>query len=211
MAAGTDERTQDAREMAKDQDEAPEGATDEAGPKGGRKKPLVIGAGLMALCGAGAFAAVSMGFVPGLGGAGAEAAEAAGDHAEAAAEGHGGDYAAAEDHGGGGGHGEAAAGAAGVAFVPIEPMTVTLGSGPDRAHLRFTSQLEVPASQAPTVQAMMPRIVDVLGGYLRALEPAMVEERDAQVRLRAQMLRRVRLVVGADAVRDLLVMEFVIN
>ncbi len=179
--------------MAKDEaqggDEASEGG---AGAKGGRKRPLLIGAALMALSAAGAFAAVSMGFVPGLGGAGAEEAEAAAEGSEGALE----------------GKGEAAAA---VAFVPMEPMTVTLGSGPERAHLRFTSQLEVPPGGVEAVQAMMPRIVDVLGGYLRALEPAMVEERDAHVRLRAQMLRRVRLVVGAEAVRDLLVTEFVIN
>ena len=197
--------------MAQNEDEAPtgaEGRADEAGAKGGRKKPLLIGAALMALSGAGAFAAVSMGLVPGLGGGDAEAAEAGSDDHAADDHGKGSHGAAAGDHGEGS-HG--AAGAGGVAFVPVEPITLTLGTGSERAHLRFTAQLEVPAGRVEAVQAMMPRVIDVMGGYLRALEPAMVEERDAHLRLRAQILRRVRLVLGADAVRDLLVMEFVIN
>ena len=90
-------------------------------------------------------------------------------------------------------------------------MTITLGAGSDRAHLRFASKLEVAPSHAEEVTTLMPRVVDVLGGYLRALDPAAVMERDAHARLRSQMLRRVRLVVGPEAVHDLLVTEFVVN
>ena len=188
--------------MAEDQEKAPGGAA-----KGGGKRKLVIGAALMALCAAAAFAAVSMGLVPGLGGS--KAAEGGEVH-EASPDGHDGKasqaHAEAASGGEGGGHG-----ASGVAFVAVDPLTVTLGAGAERSHLRFTSQLEVPAAEAGAVAALMPRIVDVLGSYLRALEPAMVEDRDAHLRLRAQMLRRVRLVAGVDAVDDLLVTEFVIN
>jgi flagellar FliL protein len=57
----------------------------------------------------------------------------------------------------------------------------------------------------------MPRIVDVLNTYLRALSLADMEERAALLRLRAQMLRRVQIVAGAGRINDLLVMEFVLN
>jgi flagellar FliL protein len=54
-------------------------------------------------------------------------------------------------------------------------------------------------------------VVDVLNGYLRALEPREIEDPAALMRIRAQMLRRVQVVAGGDRVRDLLVMEFVVN
>ena len=178
--------------MAEDEESTPgEGAEAK-----GKRKPLLIGAAAMALCGAVAFAAV---FLMGGGEGHAESGEA---HAEA------------EDHGDGEGkdpHGKGSHGASDVAFVPVEPLTVTVGSGAQRSHLRFTSQLEVPYGRQEEVAALMPRIVDVLGGYLRAVEPASLADRDASLRLRGQMLRRVRLVVGPDAVRDLLVTELVLN
>ena len=57
----------------------------------------------------------------------------------------------------------------------------------------------------------MPRIVDVLNTYLRAVEVRDLEEPAAMARLRAQMLRRVQVVTGEGRVRDLLVTEFVLN
>jgi flagellar FliL protein len=69
----------------------------------------------------------------------------------------------------------------------------------------------VPVAQAEEVARQMPRIVDVLNTYLRALDLPDLEEPAALTRIRAQMLRRIRLVVGADRVNDLLVMEFIFN
>lgn len=177
--------------MAEDGAQAGE---EEGGGRKGRLRPLVIGAGLMVLTGGAAFGAAQMGLIPGLGGGEPEAAAAA----PAAATPYGEDAAPALD-------------VTDLAFVPAPPITVSLGSGAGRLHLVFAAQIEVPPEKAETVEALMPRITDVLGGYLRALEPADVEAPGAHVRLRAQMLRRVRLVAGSDAVRDLLVTDFVVN
>ncbi|WP_299684856.1 flagellar basal body-associated FliL family protein [uncultured Tateyamaria sp.] len=98
-----------------------------------------------------------------------------------------------------------------VAFVPVDPIIVSLGSPAAGRHLQFRAQLEVPTRHAEDVQVLLPRVVDVLNGYLRALEPRDVESASALTRLRAQMLRRVQIVAGADRVRDLLIMEFVVN
>ncbi len=57
----------------------------------------------------------------------------------------------------------------------------------------------------------MPRVIDVLNSYLRALETSDLADSTALVRLRAQMLRRVQIVTGGDRVHDLLIMEFVLN
>ena len=58
---------------------------------------------------------------------------------------------------------------------------------------------------------LRPRILDVLNGYLRAVEVAELEDPSALVRLRAQMLRRIQVVAGEGRVNDLLISEFVLN
>lgn len=98
-----------------------------------------------------------------------------------------------------------------IAFVPIAPVTISLGKMSDNHHLRFTAQLEVNKPRVEEVTALVPRILDVLNGYLRAVEIAELEDPDALVRLRSQMLRRIQIVTGEGRVRDLLVTEFVLD
>jgi flagellar FliL protein len=98
-----------------------------------------------------------------------------------------------------------------IAFVPIEPIMVTLGPGATSKHLKFTAQLEVAKPYAEEVTVLMPRILDVLNSYLRAISPQELEDPSQMARLRAQMLRRVQIVTGDGRVRDLLVTEFVLN
>ncbi len=98
-----------------------------------------------------------------------------------------------------------------IAFVPVDPVTISLGPAATAGHLRMTAQLEVAKPHAADVTMLMPRILDVLNGYLRAVEVAQLEDPTALVRLRAQMLRRVQTVVGEGRVRDLLITEFVLN
>jgi flagellar FliL protein len=57
----------------------------------------------------------------------------------------------------------------------------------------------------------MPRIVDVTNTYLRALKLADLEDSQALIRLRAQLLRRMQVVTGEGRINDLLIMEFVLN
>ena len=98
-----------------------------------------------------------------------------------------------------------------IAFVPVDPLVITLGSGAAVRHLRFTSQIEVAAPHAAEVQMLLPRIVDVLNGYMRAIDVTQLEDPAALVRMRAQLLRRIQIVTGEGRVRDLLVTEFVLN
>lgn len=98
-----------------------------------------------------------------------------------------------------------------VVFLEIEPLVVSLASARDSRHLRFRAQLEVYAPHRAEVERMMPRVVDVLNTYLRALDIGDLEDGAALIRLRAQMLRRIRIVTGGDRVADLLIMEFVLN
>lgn len=97
------------------------------------------------------------------------------------------------------------------AFVAIEPLIISLPGNNGRDHLRFAAQLEVDPKYSADVEAVKPRIVDVLNGYLRAVDLAELEDPAALMRLRAQMLRRIQVVTGQGQVKDLLIMEFVLS
>lgn len=145
------------------------------------KKPLIIGLVLAILLGGGGFYATYSGMI-------LAPAEHGGGHAESAPE-------ALPD----------------IAFVPIEPLVISLGDAASGRYLRFTSQLEVNGPVVPDVTLLMPRIVDVINGYLRAIEPASLDEPSMMLKIRAQLLRRVQMVTGEGRVRDLLITEFVLN
>lgn len=98
-----------------------------------------------------------------------------------------------------------------IVFVPVDPITISLGPQSRSRHLRFASQLEVNAAHVAEVQLLLPRVTDVLNSYLRAVELVQLEDPAALMRLKAQMLRRVQIVTGQDRVRDLLISEFVLN
>lgn len=153
----------------------------EEAPNKKSKLPLILGLGLMLALGGGGFYAVYSGMILGHGDSA---------HADDAVP-----VEALPD----------------IAFVPIDPIVVSLGTDPSRRYLHFTAQLEVAKLSQPDVLLILPRILDVLNSYLRAVEVKELEDPTALVRLRAQMLRRVQMVAGEGRVRDLLVTEFVIN
>jgi flagellar FliL protein len=99
----------------------------------------------------------------------------------------------------------------GTVFVPVDPILISLGSTGANRHLSFRAQLEVPTAAAAEVTALMPRIVDVLNSYLRAVDVREFDSPHGLIRMRAQMLRRAQIIVGDAKVNDLLVMEFVLN
>ena len=97
------------------------------------------------------------------------------------------------------------------AYVQLDTLVISLGPESRADHLKVGLVIEAEPGRADEVEAVMPRLVDVLNVFLRA-----VDERDFEVprsmeRLRAQMLRRVQLVAPEGAVRDLLIQEFVLN
>lgn len=155
----------------------------DAAPKKKSKLPIILGVVLALALGGGGFYATFSGMILG------HDAGHAGAEAEA----------------------EKAAPLPDIAFVPIEPVVISLGPAAKSQHLRFTSQLEVAKGYTAEVTLLLPRILDVLNGYLRAIEVAQLEDPSALVNIRAQMLRRVQIVTGEGRVRDLLITEFVLN
>lgn len=159
----------------------------DAPQKKSSKLPLIIGAVLMLVLGGGGFYATYSGLILG------------GSKDSGHADGDGHDTL------------EAAGPLPDVIFVPVNPILVTIGSGTKQQILRFSAQLEVVPSYEREVVHLMPRVLDVLNGYLRAVETRELQDTSALVRLSAQMLRRVQIVTGEGRVRDLLVTEFVLN
>ena len=98
-----------------------------------------------------------------------------------------------------------------VAHVPLRDLVVTVGRPGATTQLLFSADIEVPAEAERAVRALLPRMIDVLNGYLRALEPEDLEAPAALVRLRAQILRRLQIVAGEGQIRDLLIIEFVLR
>lgn len=169
------------------EDESPREKPQNARPK----LPLLLGLVLALAGGGGGFYAVYSGLIPG----GAMQGNAAASH--------GGSTAGQE-------HEDAVAAMPDIAFVPIRPLVISLNSS-QGTHLRFRAQLEVKSAYKSEVEHLLPRVVDVLNGYLRAIDLADLKNNAALVRLRAQMLRRVQVVTGGGRVSDLLIMEFVLN
>ena len=157
--------------------------------------PMIIGLVLALAGGGGGFFAVQSGLLGGSDSHGGEGAHGESTHGEA----HG-----AEEH-------SETPPLPNVVFVEVPQVTVSLGPKAQANHLRFRASLEVPANYAMEVETILPRIQDVLNSYLRALEPQDIEGPGALLKLRGQMLRRVKLVAGEGRVRDLLVLEFVLN
>ncbi|WP_322891185.1 MULTISPECIES: flagellar basal body-associated FliL family protein [unclassified Yoonia] len=151
-------------------------------PRKAGKKPLLIGVALAVLGGGGGFFAVQSGLLAGNG-----------------------DMAQSSNQP------VATSMALTVGFVALDPLVISLPATNGRDHLRFSAQLEVPLAHVAEVEAIKPRIVDVLNGYLRAVDLAELENPAALGRMRSQMLRRVQVVAGDGRISDLLIMEFVLS
>lgn len=101
--------------------------------------------------------------------------------------------------------------ASGISYVEIQPIMVSFHA-PGQAHqLKFRAQLEVNALDKTDVARLTPRITDMMNGYLRALTLEELKDPLALIRIRSHLHSRIDILVGKAAVRDVLIMEFVLN
>ncbi|SCZ73995.1 flagellar basal body-associated FliL family protein [Epibacterium ulvae] len=167
--------------------------TEEEAPAKASKMPLIIGVVLALVGGGGGFFAASSGLLP----FGQKAAPAEEHATEAAPEGVD--------------TGESAEEIANLAFIDMDPLVIALRNASGLNHLRFRAQLEVNIAHQAEVEKILPRVVDILNSYLRALEVEDLTDPMALPKLRSQMLRRINIATGQGRVRDLLIMDFVLN
>ncbi|QIE57943.1 flagellar basal body-associated FliL family protein [Pikeienuella piscinae] len=97
------------------------------------------------------------------------------------------------------------------AFVPIGEMVIPLGPDATAKFLVIETSVETRPEDAAALAALRPRILDVFNTFLRAVEEADIEAPSASIRLRAQLLRRVRAVAAPIEARDLLITSFVLK
>lgn len=105
----------------------------------------------------------------------------------------------------------ATAGRSASVFVPVEQMVVPLGPGAEAEFLVLETEIEVDAADAATFEHMRPRIRDTFNTFLRAVDEADIEQPSATLRLRAQLLRRVRAIAGETPPRDVLITTFILK
>ena len=94
-------------------------------------------------------------------------------------------------------------------FVALSPFTISLDGG--NSLLRIGITLEASEAESDYIDPDDPRMRDAFTGYLRALQPSQIRDAAYMARLRAQLLRRARLVFGEDAVHGILITDFLVQ
>jgi flagellar FliL protein len=166
----------------------PAGAETAAGGKGKGKRKLLLIALPVVLLGAGAGVWFS-----GILGGGGDA------HAEASA--HGGET---------GGQG---AGPKAPVFVDLPEIVANLNApGRRSSYIRLRSKLEVArAADVATVEAAMPRLLDLYTTYLREMRPEELRGSSGTQRLREELIARANLVLAPARVNDILFTELLVQ
>lgn len=166
-------------------------ATVEMGDEGGveqarSRMPLLIGLMLFVLLGAGGFYATFSGVFSlsaVLGGDGGEAGAPEKAHSDSP------DFA----------------------FAPVGEIVIPLGPKANSEFLILEAEIEVAPEDKAALMAQMPRVRDMFNTYLRAVETRDLEAQDATLRLRAHLVRRLKVLLEPLTPRDLLFTTFILR
>ncbi|SNR54565.1 flagellar basal body protein FliL [Paracoccus sediminis] len=102
---------------------------------------------------------------------------------------------------------EDASAAPAVIFVTVPPIELNIPGGSGR-QLVVSASIETDSAHQAEVTHLMPRILDAFTGFLSGIDPAAYDKRGVLEIIRAELVTRSRYVLGADAVKDLLITEF---
>jgi len=96
-------------------------------------------------------------------------------------------------------------------FIDLPEMAMTLPNGghPRQMRIKLSVELAPGASQQQATDALSPRVYDALLTYLRTLQDGEVDGGLGLDRLRADLYRRLELVVGPGVLRDVLITSLV--
>lgn len=95
------------------------------------------------------------------------------------------------------------------AFLDMKSFTVSL-KGRERV-LRLGVALELPEDMVDYIDADDAQLRDAFMGYLSAIDMHQVEDAAFLVRLRAQLTRRAKFILGDDAVHNVLITDFLVR
>lgn len=96
------------------------------------------------------------------------------------------------------------------AFVELAPLAIPVMMADGPRQLRMLLMVETEEGKEEKIEKLTPRIQDALNTLLRAIDPRDLGSSDALDRLRAQMLRRVKLATDDAPVTDLLIVEYIV-
>jgi flagellar protein FliL len=98
-----------------------------------------------------------------------------------------------------------------LAFVDMPKIIVPLGEQANAHHLVAQFSIETTKEYKGRIEELKPRIMDVMNKYLRAVEEKDITDPLQFQRLQALMLNRVQLIAGEQALRNILVQEFILQ
>jgi len=93
--------------------------------------------------------------------------------------------------------------------ISLSVMTVSIGQ--NKQVLRIGITLEAPAESISYISPDDPRLRDAFMGYLRAIEVSQLQDAAFMAQLRSQLLRRAKLVLGAENVYGVLITDFLVR
>ena len=98
------------------------------------------------------------------------------------------------------------------AFIDLPEMAVTLPNGGRSRQMRIRLSVELAKNSAsvPQTEILSPRVYDALLTYLRTLRDGEVDGGLAIDRLRADLYRRLDLLLGPGVIRDVLITGLVL-
>ncbi len=161
-------------------------AEDAAPPARSSRKPLLIALVLTFLLGGGGFYAAFSGLAP----SPADMIGGKDDHAEAP------QHASADPA---------------IGFMPLGEIVVPLSPRANARYLVMEAEIEVDQVELAALEQLRPRILDMFNTYLRAIDERDFADPAASLRLRAQLMRRLALVVDPVRPRDLLITSFILR
>lgn len=94
-------------------------------------------------------------------------------------------------------------------YLELSPMTISLQD--DMRILKIGITLETLAGTESEIDPSDPKIRDAFMGYLRALRLDQVQDAAFMAQMRAQLLRRVQIVVGPGKVHGILITDFMVR
>jgi flagellar FliL protein len=98
-------------------------------------------------------------------------------------------------------------------FLDLPELITNLATTSKRpSYVKLRAKLELArASDAPAVQAAMPRVVDLLQTYMREMRPEELRGSAGTYRLREELLARIAPAVAPVQVRDILFIELLVQ